>query len=91
MSLINVIVLAQKLPITLDSNSHRIMLEGKTISFTPISKHHGQGPEWSRMTIDDGFRIIGMREVHFLFGFFAGHGSLKNSWTTGFERRFVHD
>ncbi|RDB26546.1 hypothetical protein Hypma_005636 [Hypsizygus marmoreus] len=49
-------------PIALDSQNHPTMLHGKSLVFTSISKNNGQGPEWSRMTLEDGIRIIGMRE-----------------------------
>ncbi|KAG5636535.1 hypothetical protein H0H81_007702 [Sphagnurus paluster] len=50
-----------KSPIRLDSE-YPTLLEGKTISFRPISKNDGKGPEWSRVTLEDGVRIIGMKE-----------------------------
>ncbi|KAF5384865.1 hypothetical protein D9615_000925 [Tricholomella constricta] len=49
-------------PITLDSEQHPTLLHRKSISFTPISKNDGKGPEWSRVTLEDGVRIIGMKE-----------------------------
>ena len=50
-------------PITLDSTSHATLLSGKSLSFKPISKHDGQGPEWSRVTLEDGIHIIGKKEA----------------------------
>lgn len=49
-------------PLTLDSNPHKTLLDGKSISFTPISKSNGQGPEWSRVTFEHGVKIIGKKE-----------------------------
>jgi hypothetical protein len=53
----------QQSPITLDYTSHDTLLSGKSLSFKPISKHNGQGPEWSRVTLEDGIHIIGKKEV----------------------------
>ncbi|KAF8079334.1 hypothetical protein FPV67DRAFT_111346 [Lyophyllum atratum] len=51
-----------KSPITLDLQEYPTLLDGKTISFKPVSKNNGKGPEWSRVTLEDGVRIIGMKE-----------------------------
>ncbi|KAF8204129.1 hypothetical protein BJ912DRAFT_1018707 [Pholiota molesta] len=50
-------------PLSLDSNRHNTLLEGKSVSFTPITKNNGQGPEWSRVTFENGVRIIGKKEA----------------------------
>ncbi|RDB15524.1 hypothetical protein Hypma_004266 [Hypsizygus marmoreus] len=49
-------------PIKLDSQEHPTLLTGKSLKFTPISKNDGQRPEWSRVTLEDGVRIIRMKE-----------------------------
>ncbi|GLB43747.1 putative protein with four repeated domains in the Fasciclin I family of proteins, present in many other contexts [Lyophyllum shimeji] len=51
-----------KSPISLESEEQPTMLDGKSISFTPITKNDGQGPEWSRVTLEDGVRIVDMKE-----------------------------
>ena len=48
---------------SLDSKLHDTLLPGKTLSFTPMSKNNGQGPEWSRVTFEKGVKIIGKKEV----------------------------
>ncbi|KAF9478891.1 hypothetical protein BDN70DRAFT_807852 [Pholiota conissans] len=50
-------------PLSLDSNAHNTLLQGKSISFTPISKNNGQGAEWSRVTFEKGVKIIGKKEA----------------------------
>ncbi|KAF8971882.1 hypothetical protein BDZ97DRAFT_1650778 [Flammula alnicola] len=50
-------------PLSLDANQHNTLLEHKSISFTPISKNNGQGPEWSRVMLDNGVKIIGKKEA----------------------------
>ncbi|KIJ94371.1 hypothetical protein K443DRAFT_683826 [Laccaria amethystina LaAM-08-1] len=48
-------------PISLNSQ-YETLLRGKSITFTPISKNDGKGPEWSRVTLEDGIRILDKRE-----------------------------
>lgn len=48
-------------PISLDSQ-YETLLRGKSVTFTPISKNDGKGPEWSRVTLEDGIRILDKRE-----------------------------
>ncbi|KIL71243.1 hypothetical protein M378DRAFT_154755 [Amanita muscaria Koide BX008] len=51
-------------PIDLGSaESHPTLLEGKNISFTPISKNDGQGPMWRRVTLEGGVKILQMKEA----------------------------
>ncbi|KAG6845565.1 hypothetical protein H0H87_007243 [Tephrocybe sp. NHM501043] len=50
-------------PIALDTQVHPTLLEGKSIAFTPISKRDGKGLQWSQVTLEEGVRIIGMKEV----------------------------
>ncbi|KAJ3576097.1 hypothetical protein NP233_g650 [Leucocoprinus birnbaumii] len=49
-------------PISLE-DEHQTMLDGKSISFKPISKGDTQKPEWTRVTLDDGARITKMKEA----------------------------
>jgi hypothetical protein len=39
------------------------MLDSTFISLKPISKSNGQGPEWSRLLVNDGIHITGKKEV----------------------------
>ncbi|KAF9440934.1 hypothetical protein P691DRAFT_779957 [Macrolepiota fuliginosa MF-IS2] len=50
-------------PIVLDSREYPTLLEGKSISFQPILKNDGKGPEWTRVTVEGGIRIIGMKKA----------------------------
>jgi len=52
----------QKSPIVLESH-HSTLLQDKSITFTRIAKNDGQGPDWSRVTLEDGIHTIGMKEV----------------------------
>ncbi|KAF9237049.1 hypothetical protein BU15DRAFT_49197 [Melanogaster broomeanus] len=45
------------LPVTYDT-----MLGGKSVTFSPISASTKHSPEWSRVTLEDGAHIIGMKE-----------------------------
>ncbi|KDR85948.1 hypothetical protein GALMADRAFT_53972 [Galerina marginata CBS 339.88] len=47
-------------PLSLDSNQHPTLLERKSISFTPIKG--SQGAPWSRVTLDNGAKIIDKKE-----------------------------
>ena len=38
------------------------LLDGKAITFTPISGKK-DSPDWSRVTLENGIRIIGTKEV----------------------------
>ncbi|KAH9486117.1 FAS1 domain-containing protein [Psilocybe cubensis] len=49
-------------PLSLDGNNHPTLLDGKSISFKPISKVSGHGAEWSRVTLDNGAKIVGKKE-----------------------------
>ncbi|KAF8902211.1 hypothetical protein CPB84DRAFT_1679000 [Gymnopilus junonius] len=49
-------------PLSFDSNKHDTLLDGKSISFKPISKASGEGPEWGRFTLDNGAKIIEKKE-----------------------------
>ncbi|KAG6812436.1 hypothetical protein H0H92_002902 [Tricholoma furcatifolium] len=49
-------------PISLDEQQHPTLLGGKSLTFTPISKSDGRGAPWSRVTLNGGVRIIGMKE-----------------------------
>ncbi|PPQ96149.1 hypothetical protein CVT26_004784 [Gymnopilus dilepis] len=49
-------------PLSFDSAEHKTLLDGKVISFKPISKAGGHGPEWGRFTLDNGARIIEKKE-----------------------------
>ncbi|KAG5341656.1 hypothetical protein C0989_008149 [Termitomyces sp. Mn162] len=53
-------------PISFDTRDHPTLLHHKSITFKPISKNDGNDPAWSRVTLDDGVRIIGMKEVRSL-------------------------
>ncbi|KAF8836694.1 hypothetical protein BDN67DRAFT_936447 [Paxillus ammoniavirescens] len=44
-------------PVTYDT-----MLDGKSVTFTPVSGARKDLPEWSRVTLENGVRIIGMKE-----------------------------
>ncbi|KAF8645690.1 hypothetical protein AX16_007639 [Volvariella volvacea WC 439] len=48
-------------PITLDQ-TYQTLLEKKSVTFTPITKNDGRGPEWSRVTVEDGVRITSAKE-----------------------------
>ncbi|KAL9716649.1 hypothetical protein Ac2012v2_001101 [Leucoagaricus gongylophorus] len=50
-------------PITLDSHEHLTLLDGKSISFKSISKGNSKEPEWTRVTLEDGAHILGMKEA----------------------------
>ncbi|KAF8635283.1 hypothetical protein AX15_000463 [Amanita polypyramis BW_CC] len=51
-------------PIDLDSTESKpTLLGGKSITFRPISKNDGQCPTWSRVTLEDGIKILRMREA----------------------------
>ncbi|PFH46049.1 hypothetical protein AMATHDRAFT_77840 [Amanita thiersii Skay4041] len=51
-------------PIDLDSTSpYQTLLERKEISFKPVSKSNGQGPVWSRVTLENGIKILRMKEA----------------------------
>ncbi|KAG6891632.1 hypothetical protein C0992_001317 [Termitomyces sp. T32_za158] len=49
-------------PISFDTRDHPTFLHRKSITFTPTSKDDGNSAPWSRVTLDDGVRIIGMKE-----------------------------
>ncbi|KAG6873067.1 hypothetical protein C0995_003375 [Termitomyces sp. Mi166 len=49
--------------ISFDIRDHPTLLHHKSITFTPITKNDGNSPAWSRVALDDGVRIIGMKEV----------------------------
>ncbi|KAF9562277.1 hypothetical protein CPC08DRAFT_687915 [Agrocybe pediades] len=50
-------------PLSLDSNEHPTLLSRKSISFSPIPKAGGgHGPEWSRVLLDNGVKIIDKKE-----------------------------
>ncbi|KIJ66584.1 hypothetical protein HYDPIDRAFT_86539 [Hydnomerulius pinastri MD-312] len=44
-------------PVTYDT-----MLDGKSVTFTPVLGTSKGSPDWSRVTLEDGTRIIGMKE-----------------------------
>ncbi|EDR04457.1 uncharacterized protein LACBIDRAFT_330594 [Laccaria bicolor S238N-H82] len=48
-------------PISWDPE-YETVLRGNLISFTPISMNDGKGPEWSRVTLEEGIRILDKRE-----------------------------
>ncbi|KIM38187.1 hypothetical protein M413DRAFT_447948, partial [Hebeloma cylindrosporum] len=50
-------------PLSLDSEQHKTLLKRKTVSFSPIAKNDGQGAEWSRVTLENGFKITGKHEA----------------------------
>ncbi|CAA7264938.1 unnamed protein product [Cyclocybe aegerita] len=50
-------------PLSFDSNSHKTALNRKSLTFTPVAKNDGKGPEWSRVTLEDGIKIIGKKEA----------------------------
>ncbi|KAF8640802.1 hypothetical protein AX17_000451 [Amanita inopinata Kibby_2008] len=53
-----------KSPIDLNSpEPHQTLLDGKSISFKPITKSSSQGPDWTRVTLEDGVKILQMREA----------------------------
>ncbi|KAF5352826.1 hypothetical protein D9756_006162 [Leucocoprinus leucothites] len=52
-----------KFPINLDSNEHPTLLDGKSISFKPISKGDNKEPAWTRVTLNDGAHILSMKEA----------------------------
>jgi len=49
-------------PIKLESKEYPTLLERKSVRFTPVSKNDGKGPDWSRVTVEDGIHITGMKE-----------------------------
>lgn len=51
----------QESPITFDLK-YDTLLQGKSITFTPV-RGDSDSPEWSRVALEDGVRIIGMKEV----------------------------
>ena len=44
------------------------MLQGKSVTFIPSLD--GDAPEWARVTLEDGTRIVGMKKVWPLSLFF---------------------
>jgi len=42
---------------------YQTLLEGTSVTFKPITKNDGQGPAWRRVTVDDGIKILQMREA----------------------------
>jgi len=48
--------------ITLKSQEYPTLLERKSIRITPVSKNNGKGADWSRVTVEDGVHITGMKE-----------------------------
>lgn len=58
-------------PLPFDSNEHVTLLDGKPISFKPVSKVGGHGPKWGRFTLDNGAKIIGKKEASILDDAFA--------------------
>ncbi|KAG6919861.1 hypothetical protein DXG01_015569 [Tephrocybe rancida] len=58
----HIVPVSEDFPITLDTNRHLTLLEGKSVTFTPIGKSDGQGAQWSRVTLEDGIHMIGMKE-----------------------------
>lgn len=53
----------QESPISLVSESYKTLLEGKSVKFTPIGKVDTHNPDWRQVTLEDGVRIVGKREV----------------------------
>jgi len=53
----------QEYPLSLDSRSHKTLLTGKSISFTPNSKDSESGLDWKKVSLDNGAKIIGKKEV----------------------------
>ncbi len=56
-------VAVQEYPLSLDSSSHETLLKGKSISFTPNSKDSESGLDWKKVSLDNGAKIIGKKEV----------------------------
>lgn len=54
---------SQVSPISFDTHEHPTLLHHKSITFTPLGKNDGNGAPWSRVTLDDGVQITGMKEV----------------------------
>ncbi|KAF9011440.1 hypothetical protein BDQ17DRAFT_1223053, partial [Cyathus striatus] len=50
-------------PIELAGKTYDTLLEGKSITFTPISKHDGKGEEWTRVTLENGVKIIDKKKA----------------------------
>ncbi|KAK2462899.1 hypothetical protein APHAL10511_005097 [Amanita phalloides] len=51
-------------PIDLDSpEAYPTLLDGKLVTFKPISKNDGKGSTWNRVTLDGGIKILNMREA----------------------------
>ena len=53
----------QEYPMSLDSNDHETLLHRKSISFKPTPENDDQGAEWSRVTLENGVKIVGKKEV----------------------------
>ncbi|KAG1793789.1 uncharacterized protein BJ212DRAFT_1571977, partial [Suillus subaureus] len=43
--------------------SYETLQDGKLVTFNPVSDTKTDSPEWMRVTLEDGVRIIGMKEV----------------------------
>lgn len=44
--------------------SYETLQDGKLVTFNPIPNTKPDSPEWMRVTLEDGVRIIGMKEAH---------------------------
>jgi len=44
--------------------SYETLQDEKLVTFNPISSSKPDSPEWMRVTLEDGVRIIGMKEAH---------------------------
>ncbi|KAG1742625.1 uncharacterized protein EDB91DRAFT_1051678 [Suillus paluster] len=43
--------------------SYETLQDGRLVTFTPVPKSKPDSPDWMRVTLEDGVRIIGMREA----------------------------
>ncbi|KAG1902672.1 uncharacterized protein F5891DRAFT_1022841 [Suillus fuscotomentosus] len=43
--------------------SYETLQDGKLVTFNPVSNTRPDSPEWMRVTLEDGVRIIGMKEA----------------------------
>lgn len=46
--------------------TYETLQDEKLVTFTPVPHAKPDSPEWMRVTLEDGVRIIGMKEVSFL-------------------------
>ena len=77
----------QEYPLTFDSRPHKTLLKGKSISFKQIPNK--SGAEWESVTLDNGAKIIGKKEVSILIS--IAHRLQLTLTVIGFEWRPLPD